>query len=170
MQIQSNCMQFSINSRQFAKSAQITFGFAEGNLLPFGPQNYDHRVGRVLSVSFLHSLELGPTLWSGGGGHTRLRLKWWGSPNSNEGTYTVVLYIYKYFVIMTVNVWVQDFGWWWGGMAHLVIILSKIFLLQMSRSKSTRMYNKIDRHLACCSNVLQKLKKQVNFITTHCHF
>jgi hypothetical protein len=27
-----------------------------------------------------------------------LRLKGWGSPNSNEGTYTVVLYIYKYFV------------------------------------------------------------------------
>jgi hypothetical protein len=26
------------------------------------------------------------------------RLKGWGSPNSNEGTYTVVLYIYKYFV------------------------------------------------------------------------
>jgi hypothetical protein len=35
-----------------------------------------------------------------GGGHTRLRLKGWGSPNSNEGTYTVVLYIYKYFVIL----------------------------------------------------------------------
>jgi hypothetical protein len=31
-----------------------------------------------------------------GGGHNRLRLKGWGSPNSNE--YTVVLYIYKYFV------------------------------------------------------------------------
>jgi hypothetical protein len=28
-----------------------------------------------------------------------LRLKGWGSPNSNEGTYTVVLYIYKYFVL-----------------------------------------------------------------------
>jgi hypothetical protein len=28
-----------------------------------------------------------------------LRLKGWGSPNSNEGTYTVVLYIYKYFVV-----------------------------------------------------------------------
>ncbi len=27
-----------------------------------------------------------------------MRLKGWGSPNSNEGTYTVVLYIYKYFV------------------------------------------------------------------------
>ncbi len=26
------------------------------------------------------------------GGHTRLRLKGWGNPNSNEGTYTVVLY------------------------------------------------------------------------------
>ena len=37
-----------------------------------------HRVGRVLSVS--------------------PRLKGWVSPNSNEGTYTVVLYIYKYFV------------------------------------------------------------------------
>jgi hypothetical protein len=33
-----------------------------------------------------------------GGGHTCVRLKGWGSPNSNEGTYTVVLYIYKYFV------------------------------------------------------------------------
>jgi hypothetical protein len=33
-----------------------------------------------------------------GGGNARLRLKGWGSPNSDEGTYTVVLYIYKYFV------------------------------------------------------------------------
>ncbi len=41
---------------------------------------------------------LPPTLWYRGGGHTRLRLKGWGSPNSNEGTFTVVLYIYKYFV------------------------------------------------------------------------
>ncbi len=30
-----------------------------------------------------------------------MRLKGWGSPNSNEGTYTVVLYIYKYFVVST---------------------------------------------------------------------
>jgi hypothetical protein len=34
-----------------------------------------------------------------GGGHTRLRERGWGSPNSDEGTYTVVLYIYKYFVL-----------------------------------------------------------------------
>ncbi len=31
-----------------------------------------------------------------------MRLKGWGSPNSNEGTYTVVLYIYMYFVANTV--------------------------------------------------------------------
>jgi hypothetical protein len=42
--------------------------------------------------------ECAPTPFGPGGGHTRLRLKGWGSPNSNEGTYTVVLYIYKYFV------------------------------------------------------------------------
>ncbi len=39
-----------------------------------------------------------PHLLVRGGGQTRLRLKGWGSPNSNEVTHTVVLYIYKYFV------------------------------------------------------------------------
>jgi hypothetical protein len=33
------------------------------------------------------------------GGHTCLREKGWGSPNSDEGTYTVVLYKYMYFVL-----------------------------------------------------------------------
>jgi hypothetical protein len=32
------------------------------------------------------------------GGHTRLRERGWGSPNSDEGTHFVVLYVYKYFV------------------------------------------------------------------------
>ncbi len=32
------------------------------------------------------------------GGHTRLRERGWGSTNSDEVTYTTVLYIYKYFV------------------------------------------------------------------------
>ena len=31
-----------------------------------------------------------------GGEHTRLRERGWGSPNADEGTFTVVLYIYKY--------------------------------------------------------------------------
>jgi hypothetical protein len=54
-----------------------------------------------------------PPLWGGPppppppfgpwGGHTRLRLRGWGSPNSDEGTYTVVLCICKYFVIKTVD-------------------------------------------------------------------
>ncbi len=38
-----------------------------------------------------------------GGGHTRLRQRGWGSPNSDEGTYTVVLCICKYFVFRTLN-------------------------------------------------------------------
>jgi hypothetical protein len=37
MQIQSNCMRYSIILWKFAKRAQITFGaVAKGNLLPFG--------------------------------------------------------------------------------------------------------------------------------------
>ncbi len=39
-----------------------------------------------------------------GVGHTRLRERGWRSPNSDEGTYTVVPYIYKYFVVRT-NRW-----------------------------------------------------------------
>ncbi len=59
---------------------------------------------------FLQSSELGlphpltrrrvcPPLWlggGGGGGHTRLRERGWGSPSSDERTYTVVQYIYMY--------------------------------------------------------------------------
>jgi hypothetical protein len=40
--------------------------------------------------------ECAPPPFGPGGGHTRLRLKGWGSPNFNKRTYTVVLYIYKY--------------------------------------------------------------------------
>jgi hypothetical protein len=63
-------------------------------------EDYRHRVGRVLSVSPVVGIGTPPPFGPAvrGGGHTRLRLKGWGSPNSNEGTYTVVLYIYKYFV------------------------------------------------------------------------
>ncbi len=65
-----------------------------------------HRVGRVLRF-FLQSSELGlpqplirrgvclpPTLWYRGEGQTRWRERRWESPNSDEGTYTVVLCIY----------------------------------------------------------------------------
>ncbi len=34
-----------------------------------------------------------PPPFGPGGGHTRLRERGWGSPNSDERTYTVVLYI-----------------------------------------------------------------------------
>jgi hypothetical protein len=36
---------------------------------------------------------------SGGEGHTRWRERGWESPNSDEGTYTAVLFIYTYFVL-----------------------------------------------------------------------
>jgi hypothetical protein len=68
-------------------------------------QRWVHRVGRVLSFFSTRwnwdsptPLAAGecapppPTLWSGGGGHTRLRERGWGSPNSDEGTFTVVLF------------------------------------------------------------------------------
>ncbi len=45
------------------------------------------------------------TLWSGGRAHS-LAAKGVGGPNSNEGTYTVVLYIYKYFVHSTIFNWI----------------------------------------------------------------
>ncbi len=34
-----------------------------------------------------------------GGGHTCLLERGWWSPNSDEGIYTVVIYIYEYFVV-----------------------------------------------------------------------
>jgi hypothetical protein len=42
--------------------------------------------------------ELGLALWFWGEGHTCWRERGWESPNSNEGTYTVVLFIYIYFL------------------------------------------------------------------------
>jgi hypothetical protein len=66
-----------------------------------------HRVGRVISFFFSRRNWDSPTPTAAGecsplplvgGGHTRLRERGWGSPISDEGTYTVVLCIYKYFV------------------------------------------------------------------------
>ncbi len=61
-----------------------------------------------------------------GGGHTRLRLKGWGSPNSNEGTYTVVLYIYKYFV--GASVWLRIRG------LKVRVLLGSIFYRRIARN------------------------------------
>jgi hypothetical protein len=38
-----------------------------------------------------------------GEGHNRWRERGWESPNSDEGTYTVVLFIYTYFVFFVVE-------------------------------------------------------------------
>ncbi len=67
-----------------------------------------HREGRVLSFSPVVGIGTPPTphppasvpppLWFRGERHIRRRERGWKSPNSNEGTYTVVLSIYMYFV------------------------------------------------------------------------
>ncbi len=69
---------------------------------------YWHRVGRVLSFFFSRRNWNSPNpspagecafpLWFWGEGHTRWRERGWESPNSHEGTYTVVLYIWTLWV------------------------------------------------------------------------
>ncbi len=72
-----------------------------------------HRVGRVLAFSPVVGIgtpypspagECVPPFWFRGEGHTRWRERVWESHNSDEGTYTVVLFIYMYFVALTYSV------------------------------------------------------------------
>ncbi len=78
--------------------------------------NLCHRVGRVISFSPVVGIGTPPTphpqamcreggtlTWFREEGHTRRRARGWDSPNSNEGTYTVVLFIYMYFVVLTLS-------------------------------------------------------------------
>jgi hypothetical protein len=68
-----------------------------------------HRVGRVLSFFPVVGIgtpptphpqaSLPPSPGSGGGAHSLAREGLGESPNSDEGTYTVVLFIYTYFVL-----------------------------------------------------------------------
>ncbi len=75
-------------------------------------QRFYHRVGRVLSFFSSRrnwdsptpqpqaSVPTHPLVLGGVGAHS-LAGKGWGSPNSDKGTFTVVLFIYTYFVIFT---------------------------------------------------------------------
>jgi hypothetical protein len=85
---------------------------------------WSHRVGRVLSFfssrlnwdspTPLAAGECAPPPFGPGGGNTRLRLKGCGSPNSDEGTCTVVLYKYKYFVVGADRTWRGLYGSPWS--------------------------------------------------------
>ncbi len=96
----------TINVPLFKKLRDIIFFWWDNHFMSHFEGHFEgakHRVDRVLSVSPVvgigtpsplqpqASVPPHPLVWGGG-------LKGWGSPNSNEGTYTVVLYIYKYFV------------------------------------------------------------------------
>ncbi len=87
--------------------------------IPWPLYRLDHRVGRVLSFfssrrnwdSPNHSAagDCAPTpLWFWGEGNTRWRERGWESPNCDEGTYTVVLCKYMYFVVWNVT-WIYTF-------------------------------------------------------------
>ncbi len=77
-----------------------------------------------------------PPSGSGGEGHTRWRERGWESPNSNEGTNTVVLFIYTYFVSYTYAVQRGERGCVEGG------IIRGIPEVQ----KSNRSYAKHKKH------------------------
>ena len=85
------------------------------NLKSENAQDYAqrHRVGRVLcffssrrkwdspNPSPAGECAPSPRFW--GEGYTRWRERGWKSPNSDEGTFTVVLFIYTYFVPRDLN-------------------------------------------------------------------
>ncbi len=52
----------------------------------------------------LSRLQVCPPLWLRGEGHTCWREGVWESPNSDEGTYIVVLFIYMYFVLLYITI------------------------------------------------------------------
>jgi hypothetical protein len=88
-----------------------TFQIAEGNFIGI----FLCAQSRQSAKLFLKSSELGlpqplarrrvchpPPLWFRGEGHTRWRERGWESPNSDEGTYTVVLCKYSYLVLVSI--------------------------------------------------------------------
>ncbi len=85
-------------------SLYVTVRVMRGNRCFMSFVGYSHRVGRVLSFFSSRRNWNSPNpspagegaspLWFWGEGHTRWLERGWESPNSHEGTYTVVLYIY----------------------------------------------------------------------------
>jgi hypothetical protein len=99
-----------------AITSQLSSSCPDSHYIRFvsGGNSDHHRVDRVLS--FLSSrpnwasppphtqASVYPSpLVPRGGGQTRLRERGWGSPNSNEGTDTVVLKVYMYLVQTTIS-------------------------------------------------------------------
>ncbi len=56
--------------------------------------------------------EYAPPLWHRGEGHIHRWERGWESPNSDEGTYTVVLYMYFLTPTKIVAVWASIAGFW----------------------------------------------------------
>jgi hypothetical protein len=102
---------------------------------------------------------------SGGEGHTRWRERGWESPNSDEGTYTVVLFMYTYFVLETILM----HGWF--RMSYLILVSnhveinmfvegkadgsSKAFLICFFCLVSCQLFNKILKVVNTCIEFLK---------------
>ncbi len=114
----------------------------QSNRCGMASPSFSHKVGRVLSFfpSRRHWDSSPPTAAGEcvphplvGGRHTRLQERGWGSPNSDEGTYTVVLCMYMYLVppakqgqpsslqfsAFAPSVSFGRRGWWWGVCAEV---------------------------------------------------
>ncbi len=103
-----------------------------------------HRVGRMLSFfssrrnwppTPLAAGECAPQPFGPGGGAHCLRERGWGSPNSDEGTYTVVLYIYKYFVHAIHS------SFYWRILKKKTILYSSLEKSAKQENKKTRVYS-----------------------------
>ncbi len=101
-----------VDNRYFIEHSNVVVEFWEMTI--FNTDTFSHRVGRVLSLFSSRrnwdspnpspAGECAPLPpGSRGVGHTRWREKGWESPNSDEGTYTVVLFIYTYSVLFLVK-------------------------------------------------------------------
>jgi hypothetical protein len=106
----------SQNWMESAKKIRKMANDAEGQEFPGHLEGvgglYGEPQSRQSAKPFLQSSESGlpqpptrvpPTLRFRGEGHTRWRERGWGSPNSDEGTSTVELFIYMYFVRRTIS-------------------------------------------------------------------
>jgi hypothetical protein len=100
-----------------------------------------HRVCRVLSFSQVVGIGTPPTpllqasvppprFW--GEGHTRWRERGWESANSDEGTYTVVLFIYTYFVAYDISYVLS---------VHALLVLTVFLLLCFVDKNETQIFN-----------------------------
>ncbi len=72
-----------------------------------------------------------PPFWFRGGGAHSVAGKWYWSPNSDEGTYTVVLFTYTYFVVYSHDCKCAD--GYWNTVAYCIVLIRSYTAKTQSR-------------------------------------